>query len=156
MEQLEAELGGTDAAQRAPPAHRELLVFICDNEQLRDACIHLATRHGHQRVAQLKGGLNSLQEASRQEQTWANIQFISRDALAAILGMTPANLGVPILLIDVRRSDERILYGSIGGSVHLPGASMHACPKPPLSPRSQGCRLAPCLLPLPPDSAHSI
>lgn len=55
-----------------------------------------------------------------------DVRYIGRDALAALLGYSSAPAPVSILLIDVRRHDERALYGSIRGSVHVPGGRSHA------------------------------
>jgi hypothetical protein len=49
-----------------------------------------------------------------------DIQFITRDGLAAILGHTSSHLAAPATVIDLRRADERTMYGAIPGSVHLP------------------------------------
>ena len=54
----------------------------------------------------------------------SDLRFINRDALALLLGQA-AEGGVvhapAACLIDVRRSDERALYGSIKGAQHIPG-----------------------------------
>jgi hypothetical protein len=71
----------------------------------------------------LEGGLAGLAGGSPQPQ--ADLRFINRDALAVLLGQC-ADAGVvhaaaPATLIDVRRSDERALYGAIKGAAHIPG-----------------------------------
>lgn len=51
-------------------------------------------------------------------------ETIGRDALA-LLGEYGAAQGAPLVtVIDVRRYDERALYGSIRGSVHLPAETL--------------------------------
>ena len=51
-------------------------------------------------------------------------ETIGRDALA-LLGEYGTAQGAPlVLVIDVRRYDERALYGSIRGSVHLPAEAL--------------------------------
>ena len=51
-------------------------------------------------------------------------ETIGRDALA-LLGEYGAAQGAPLVtVIDVRRYDERALYGSIRGSVHLPAEAL--------------------------------
>ncbi len=71
------------------------------------------------------------------ERVWGGqavqLRYINRDGLAALLGYTQAPLGIPYVLIDLRRHDERTLYGTIRGSVHVPGrlngdwTRKHAC-----------------------------
>ena len=54
----------------------------------------------------------------------ANLRYINRDALAVLLGLAGStNPGVPPgAVLDIRRYDERTLYGSIPGTKHIPGA----------------------------------
>lgn len=79
---------------------------------------------GFQRTMVLEGGLQALGGGSTQlPQPQADLRFIGRDALAVLLGMSPEVLHVPaVTLVDVRRSDERALYGAIKGAAHIPGA----------------------------------
>ncbi len=55
----------------------------------------------------------------------ANLRYINRDALAVLLGLAgSAAPAVPSsTVLDIRRYDERTLYGSIPGTKHIPGAS---------------------------------
>lgn len=59
----------------------------------------------------------------------AEQHFINRDAVAGILGHVDVGcLPQQALVLDVRRHDERALYGSIPGSMTLvsPSAPLHA------------------------------
>ncbi|KAL0026441.1 hypothetical protein WJX79_010309 [Trebouxia sp. C0005] len=69
-------------------------------------------------TATLTGGVQALQDANIQ---LAEKRFINRDAVAAVLGHVDA--GCPpqeALVLDIRRHDERSMYGSIPGTVHVP------------------------------------
>lgn len=60
-------------------------------------------------------------------------QFISTDAVAHLISLksVSCDLKVPIL-VDVRRHDERALFGCIQGSVHVPIEQLaHALQEPP-------------------------
>ncbi len=50
--------------------------------------------------------------------------FITKHGVAAALGLggQAQAAEAPCVLLDVRRHDERALYGSIRGSLHVPGA----------------------------------
>lgn len=59
----------------------------------------------------------------------AEQHFINRDAVAGILGHVDVGcLPQQALVLDIRRHDERTLYGSIPGSMTLlsPSAPLHA------------------------------
>ena len=53
----------------------------------------------------------------------AHLRYISRDALAVLLGLAGAHNehAAPAAVLDLRRYDERALYGSIPGTRHIPG-----------------------------------
>ena len=54
----------------------------------------------------------------------ANLRYINRDALAVLLGLagSASPAAPPSAVLDIRRYDERTLYGSIPGTKHIPGA----------------------------------
>lgn len=57
--------------------------------------------------------------------TQPDLRYIDREAVAILLedGCTLNEIGRAIL-VDVRRNDERALYGAIRGSVHIPCESV--------------------------------
>ncbi|PSC72095.1 outer dynein arm-docking complex subunit 3 isoform B [Micractinium conductrix] len=120
-----------------PPPHA-VLVFVGDTEEEELRAAASAASCGYQRALVLGGGLQQLGlgagsggggagGAPPPPQPAADLRFINRDALAVLLGMAVDESGgggvmhaPPTTLIDVRRSDERALYGAIKGSVHIP------------------------------------
>lgn len=63
----------------------------------------------------------------------ANLRYINRDALAVLLGLAgaPNENAAPAAVLDLRRYDERALFGSIPGTRHVPGGR---CPPSPGCP----------------------
>jgi len=62
----------------------------------------------------------------------ADLRYINRDAAALLLHRSPApggggDSGSSAAWLDLRRHDERTLYGSIPGSHHIPGATAVIC-----------------------------
>lgn len=58
----------------------------------------------------------------------ANVKRISCHGLALLLGMGSGRpLHEPVCCIDVRRADERTLYGCIPGALKLPPTSSWLC-----------------------------
>jgi len=118
-------------------------VFVGDNEkQVLQAATH-AARHGFSRTATLTGGVQALEGTPVQQascKSWlaatqlgprhvanlANVlqaeqTFINRDAVAAVLGHV--DVGCPpqqAVVLDIRRHDERAMYGSIPGVSNSP------------------------------------
>jgi hypothetical protein len=87
------------------------------------------------RTAVLHGGLAALQGATRSGALGARVlvqapPLLHREALALLLGRDIAavaqqHVDVPrVTVLDVRRYDERALYGAIPGTFHLPGECM--------------------------------
>ncbi len=77
---------------------------------------------GYQRTLVLEGCLNNFIFGLHSQ---PDLRYIDRDAVAVLLeegGSNGGSYGHPlrVLLLDVRRSDERALYGAIKGSVHIP------------------------------------
>ncbi|BDA48044.1 probable thiosulfate:glutathione sulfurtransferase at C-terminar half [Coccomyxa sp. Obi] len=148
-EEVEQALSRSAAGWRARapsapvPARDWLLVFVGDDaDEMRAAAAGAATA-GFERGAVLEGGLQAYGQAALQQ---ANLKYIGRDGLALALGLLGERAtrldGVRVL--DIRRHDERSLYGSIPGTVHVPTDQLPAalsmapreweaayrCPKP--------------------------
>lgn len=93
-----------------------MVIFVGDTEQEQIDASHAASVLGYQRTASLLGGISEFSKHSRVQ---AHVTYVSRDAVAVALGLN--TIRTPIAtLIDVRRHDERALYGAIKGSVHVP------------------------------------
>ena len=75
------------------------------------------------RTAIVEGGIEALAATKFDK---GSFTLISRDALALVLGLVPSVTNVPhdALVVDLRRTDERLLYGTIRGTVHLPGVTL--------------------------------
>lgn len=111
------------------PTPNFTLVFVGDTEEEEARAAASAASCGFQRSLVLEGGLQQLAAGVAQPQ--ADLRFINRDALSVLLGMAADKAGgggpggvvhaPPAMLIDVRRSDERALYGAIKGAMHIPG-----------------------------------
>lgn len=86
-----------------------------------DVCVSLRCRCC--RTALLAGGLDA---CSLQPQAGAAPQLlIQREALALLVGAAeaPSSSALPsCMVLDVRRHEERTLYGAIPGTSHMPGA----------------------------------
>ena len=114
-----------EAFQGVPyPKPHFMLVFVGDTEEEELRAAAAAASCGYQRTMVMEGGLQQLLgEAGGGGQPQADLRFIGRDALGLLLGMSGDVVHAPpATLVDVRRSDERALYGAIKGSLHIPGA----------------------------------
>ena len=128
-----------EAFQGVPfPQPHYMLVFVGDSEEEELRAAAAATSCGFQRTMVLTGGLQQLSasgssggggsSSSASAAAAADLRFIGRDALAVLLGMSPDVVHAPqASLVDVRRSDERALYGSIKGAAHIPGGRRRCC-----------------------------
>ncbi len=111
---------------RAPCA-RQTLLFLSGNGQAAVRCASIAANMGYLRCAVLDGGLDVLGGggASRVPR----FVYISRHAASFLLernggsGFQVPGEGGPFV-VDVRRVDERTLYGAIPGSAHLPAEQL--------------------------------
>jgi rhodanese-related sulfurtransferase len=128
------------------PGARQTLVFLSSDGTAAQRCASIAANTGFLRCALLDGGLEALGGGGASRAPRFN--FISRCALQEVLhrkqgvcsdhaccarrhalalllergggsGSLVPGEGGPLLL-DVRRCDERTLYGAIPGSAHLP------------------------------------
>jgi hypothetical protein len=106
------------------PEPHYMLVFVGDSHEQQYRAATAAAVRGFHRTMTLRGALHHF---SRGAAAQPNLRFMNRDALALLLGHgTDAAPPVRVTLIDVRRSDERALYGAITGSVHIPGEVLFA------------------------------
>jgi hypothetical protein len=107
----------------SPPFPHFMLIFVGGGEGEQLCAAAAAAAHGFQCTMVLEG---ALAEFSRGVQAQPHLTFINRDAVALLLGSAGAESLQrplpPVRLLDVRRSDERALYGSIHGSMHIPGS----------------------------------
>jgi rhodanese-related sulfurtransferase len=110
----------------APPEPRLTLVFLCSDGAASARCAGAAAALGFSRCSLLSGGLSRMGPASAPRPP--RCAYAGRHALAVLLdGGQPAQGGGPErcpLLLDVRRSDERALYGGIPGAAHLPAEQL--------------------------------
>ena len=121
-----------EAFQGVPfPQPHYMLVFVGDSEEEELRAAAAATSCGFQRTMVLEGGLQQLSapgSSGASAAAAADLRFIGRDALAVLLGMSADVVHAPLAsLVDVRRSDERALYGSIKGAAHIPGGCWRCC-----------------------------
>jgi rhodanese-related sulfurtransferase len=112
----------TETFQGVPfPETHFMLVFVgsSSSQQLRAAAA--AASQGFLRTMTLAGTLSGF---ARGASTQPNLHYVSRDAVAALLSAQQNSpLGPPpqrVVVLDVRRGDERALYGHIQGTVHIP------------------------------------
>lgn len=103
------------------PDTLKILVFIGSNIEQEIKAASVANSIGYVRSLCVEGSMAALRSSPHPQTT---LCFISRDALALLL----SNAAIPdmvlpqrFVLIDVRRNDERILFGAIAGSKHIPG-----------------------------------
>lgn len=102
----------------AYPEQHYSLVFVGSSEEQQLRAAAAAASQGFQRSLTLAGALPRFAAAASSQ---PHLHFVGRDALALMLGMGPEGMPVPqAVVIDVRRSDERALYGAIRGTVHVP------------------------------------
>lgn len=143
--ELEQAFGGTNALAESlwqkygkmRPGRRQVLVFVASgrggtNRATRAAAAAAAL--GYSRCLVVKGGLGALLGSAPAAPERAPAAEMSRDAVAVMMGRAgKATNGeyargemrrARTVLIDLRRHDERVLYGSIAGSVHLPVCQM--------------------------------
>lgn len=81
---------------------------------------------GYQRTLVLEGCLRNFLSGLHAQ---PDLRYIDREAVAVLLGEGGSYGHLPrALVLDVRRSEERALYGSIKGSVHIPREQ--PCPGP--------------------------
>ncbi|CAK0784964.1 hypothetical protein CVIRNUC_008169 [Coccomyxa viridis] len=114
------------------PAKSWLLVFVSDDMDAMRAAAAAAVAVGYEHTAVLEGGVQALSQGALQQR---EPKQISRDALAALLGVAGERgaRAEGVRVLDVRRHDECVLYGSIPGTVHVPADQLPAALK--MAPR---------------------
>lgn len=102
------------------PSSHHMLVFVGSTVQEQDRAAVIAASHGFQRTMTLSGALPRF--STRAVSAQPHLRFVSRDAVALLMQHSETVLvnGNRVLLIDVRRTDERALYGAIKGTVNIP------------------------------------
>ncbi|KAG0562048.1 hypothetical protein M758_9G127800 [Ceratodon purpureus] len=105
------------------PGREDLMVFLSSRGKRAQRVAAAAADLGYNGCCILKGGLQALR--SNSPVNVEGLRFMSRDALALLLHNKEAMLdeknsgaNTP-WLIDLRRHDERVLYGHIKGSMHI-------------------------------------
>jgi hypothetical protein len=99
-----------------------MLVFVGNTKEQQLEAAAAASSVGFERTMTLSGALMDFSQKVSLQQ---NFNYISRDAVAALVSPISEGSLIPTtraVLLDVRRSDERLLYGAIRNSVHIPGA----------------------------------
>jgi len=106
------ELVGSD-----PPSPDSTLVFVGQfATEVKEAAV-VAAACGYQRCLLFDGKCAEFEDRAGH----APKKMLSRDATAALLGLTgPAGVRADAFVLDLRRHDERALYGSIPGTKHVP------------------------------------
>lgn len=125
LDEIEAVLAGGSSSwparlreKAAPPSRDYLLVFVGEGEEQPRAAAAAASSKGFNRTAILEGGLEAFSSSVLSQ---ANLEYINRDAVAYLLGLLEEGAREPkALVIDLRRHDERSMYGKIPGTVHVP------------------------------------
>jgi len=99
------------------PDKDTLLVFLANTQREAERAAMAAGTWGYTKCCVLADGLSAVNLGDEEEPSF---KWISRDALA--VAIAPATDGVDplVTLLDVRRHDERTLYGSIPTSLHVP------------------------------------
>mmetsp|Transcript_23191 Transcript_23191/g.64393 ORF Transcript_23191/g.64393 Transcript_23191/m.64393 type:complete len:331 (+) Transcript_23191:122-1114(+) len=102
----------------APPPMDTALVVIGDTSEAMFEAAMAVAACGYQRCLYLSCGLEAYKAEARKA---AERKFLSRDATAALLGVGGgAAADVKAAVLDLRRHDERTLYGYIQGTRHIP------------------------------------
>ncbi|KAJ7526026.1 hypothetical protein O6H91_17G078200 [Diphasiastrum complanatum] len=105
------------------PNKNDLLVFLSTRGHRAERAALMCADLGYNGCCILSGGIEGLCSLSN-DLRHLQPTFLNRDAVATILQMAHDNSSKisasGLRVIDVRRHDERALYGHIPGSVHLP------------------------------------
>lgn len=110
------------ATRRPPPS--DILVFLGSTAGEQEEGAAGAKAAGYDRTLALAGTLANIEEAEAQPPH--DLAFLRADALALLLMGEGARQAFPcpVTIIDVRRWEERLLFGSIRTSQALPGGSL--------------------------------
>lgn len=102
----------------APPGASATLLFLSPDGAAAQRAASLAAALGHLRCSVVEGGLDAL--LSPGGSALSRPQPLSRHALALLLQRGEGCVAV----VDVRRCEERCLYGGVAGSVCLPAEQL--------------------------------
>lgn len=110
------------ATRRPPPSG--ILVFLGSTAGEQEEGAAGARAAGYDRTLALAGTLAKIEEAEAQPPQ--DLSFLRADALGLLLMGEGARQAFPcpVTVIDVRRWEERLLFGSIRTSQALPGGSL--------------------------------
>jgi len=100
------------------PDHGTFLVFVSDSDADMYHAAQVASGRGFRLLGVLAGGLEALWASKSAEPPPP--RFINRDALALLLGQGSLPAHATATVLDVRRHDERSLFGAIPGTWHVP------------------------------------
>ncbi|CAD7695857.1 unnamed protein product [Ostreobium quekettii] len=98
------------------PRKDDLIVFVCETGDNSMKAVEEMEALGYKCAVYLDGGLEALR---RKSIVPANPKCISRHAVAVLLKFTDTPPSLEALFIDVRRSDEHSIFGTIEGSKFL-------------------------------------
>lgn len=128
-EALAGPAAWTEMFQGVPfPELHYMLVFVGSSGEQQVRAAAAAAGRGFARTMTLAGTLAGFPSGAASQ---PHLAYVSRDGVAALLGDGGDGgvwLAPPqgLLVVDVRRSDERALYGNIKGTVHVPGQFLDA------------------------------
>lgn len=103
-----------------------ILVILGENEEQEMRAATSLNSLGYQKSLCVKGSIEALSYQSIGQVPRSNVHYISRDGLALLISDATFDssdymkMDQAFLLIDVRRRDEIILFGSITGSHNIP------------------------------------
>ncbi|KAL3689095.1 hypothetical protein R1sor_015404 [Riccia sorocarpa] len=107
------------------PGRSDILVFLSTKGRRAQRAANAAADLGFSGCCVLNGGLEAYEQAVKSSEDQP-LKFLSRDAVSVLLhkvekGGEVSEAAAPsVYLVDVRRHDERALYGHIKGSHHVP------------------------------------
>lgn len=103
------------------PQPHFMLVFVSNTEEEQLRAAAAAAARGFARTMTLAGTLLKFSQGTASQR---NLHYVTRDGVAALLSATN-DMAMPSpqrsVVLDVRRNDERALYGAIKGTVYVPG-----------------------------------
>ncbi|KAL2631203.1 hypothetical protein R1flu_015889 [Riccia fluitans] len=111
------------------PERSDIIVFLSTKGRRAQRAANVAADLGYSGCCVLNGGLEAYEENVRSSEDQP-LKFLSRDAVALLVhkndrcGEVSEAAPPSVYLIDVRRHDERALYGHIKGSQHVPVEEM--------------------------------
>lgn len=110
-EQLEETFSSTheeweSKVGRKKPEQEHVLAFVADDTWRAQACAAQVASMGYLRCVAVRAGGNPVEP----------VRFVHRDAVAEAIRSNRKGL----VVLDLRRHDERVLYGAPLGSKHLP------------------------------------